>query len=41
MYFRIEGVHGISLVDVKSGKDEAKLGGASLEFGVNSRRQLV
>ncbi len=27
MYFRIEGVHGISSVDVKSGKGEAKLGG--------------
>ena len=31
MYFRIEGVHGISSVDVKSGKDEVKLGGASLD----------
>lgn len=32
MYFRIEGVHGISSVDVKSGKYEAKLGGASLDW---------
>lgn len=28
MYFRIEGVQGISSVDVKSGKGEAELGGA-------------
>lgn len=32
MYFRIEGVHGISSVAVKSGKGEAKLGGASLDL---------
>ena len=31
MYFIIERVHGISLVDVKSGKDEAELGKASLD----------
>jgi len=32
MYFRIEGMHDISLVDIKSGKDEAELGKASLDW---------
>lgn len=32
MYFRIEGVHGLSTVDVKSGKDIRKLGGESLDW---------
>ena len=32
MYFRIEGVNGISTCDVKSGKDITKLGGASLDW---------
>ena len=32
MYFRIEGGHSISSVDVKSGKFEAKLRVASLDW---------
>jgi hypothetical protein len=32
MYFRIEGVNGISSVEVKSGKDITKLGGESLDW---------
>ena len=32
MYFIIEGVHDISLVDVKSVKDEAKLGRGSINW---------
>ncbi|MBA7651007.1 hypothetical protein ES703_58822 [subsurface metagenome] len=34
MYFRIEGLHGLSSVDVKSGKDIAKLGGESLDWAL-------
>lgn len=32
IYFRIEGVHNISSVDVKSGKDRANLEKASLDW---------